>query len=141
VKRITVVLVMLASGVAGALFAAQPAMAGIDGACASGRVCLYENSNYNQNSGSTDHWADFTTSYADFANGVWLNHRGELTSVVMNDETSSIKNRRGCSIHLYRHRNYVGAGENDPFPTGTGSANLSNRSVGNDRASSVRITC
>jgi Peptidase inhibitor family I36 len=138
-RRIATALIMVVSAVGTAMVMAQPALAGAHSTCSSGRVCLYENTDFNH--GNTDHWADFTSSYSNFANGVWLNDQGSKTDDVMNDETSSIRNRRGCTATLWSNKNY--AGDDAPIEPGEShdDGNLANNKVGDNRASSVRLSC
>jgi hypothetical protein len=113
------------------------AYAGSDGFCYTGRACLYEN--YDFNNGNTDHWRDFTRDYGDFRQLVWLNNQGSQTSDHMDNETSSIKNRRGCTFRLWQDVGYKGAYSD--FSNGINDGYLANNAIKDNRASSIDIFC
>lgn len=117
--------------------AAAPALAGAGGFCASGRACLYENNDFNN--GNTDHWRDVISDDSTFTNNVWLDNQGSSTNDGMNDETSSIKNRRGCSVRLWQHSSFMGA--STTFGNGVNDGFLANNAIGDNRASSIDILC
>ena len=113
------------------------AEAGSGGGCASPNACLYENNDYNN--GNTDHWRDFTADHGNFNNLNWLNHDGSDSGDGMDNETSSIKNRRGCSVVLYQNISWGGAAST--FGNGTDDGFLSNNTIGDNRASSIDLFC
>ncbi|MFI1866129.1 peptidase inhibitor family I36 protein [Streptomyces jumonjinensis] len=103
------------------------------GSCNAPNFCLFENANFNQ--GGVNHWRDITHEDHDFMGNHWRDNNGYLTDVDMNDETSSVKNRTGCSVRLYENANYQG--DFTGFDNGAGDGSLSDNRIGNDRASSA----
>ncbi|WP_181774209.1 peptidase inhibitor family I36 protein [Amycolatopsis pittospori] len=128
-KSVAAVLVTAAT-VAGMGFAVTPANAA--GSCSSGNICLFENNDYNQ--GNTNHWRDFRGNVRNFNDYNWVGSNDN-----MDNETSSIKNRRGCTITLYQHIAWEGA--NSDFSNGANDGFLANNSVGDNRASSIDSWC
>lgn len=122
-----------------AVGAATPASAGSGGSCASGKICLYENNDFNI--GNTDHWIDFTTDHSDFTQWEWLDSNGSQTNDVMDNETSAIKNRRGtgCTARLWQHVGYSGASSD--FANNADDGYLANNSIGDNRASAIEVWC
>lgn len=137
VKRSIVALAVFALPVAGLTMVAQPASADPNGACSSGVVCLYENSNYNRD--AVDHWANFRTDDTNFNNNSWLDRNHVDTGDGLNDETSSIKNRRGCTVVLFQNSGFSGA--RNSFAHGEDDSNLSDDDIDDNRASSLDIRC
>lgn len=137
VKRLIVALAVLALPVAASTMLAQPASADPNGTCTSGVVCLYENNNYNRD--AVDHWANFRTDDTNFNNNNWLDRNHVDTGDGLNDEASSIKNRRGCTVVLYQNSGFGGA--RTSFANGEDDGNLSDDSIGGNRASSLDIRC
>lgn len=129
IRSAVVVTVATAAGLA---VAAGPAMAGPRGSCASGRVCLYENNDFNR--GNTDHWLDFTRDDYDFRNNYWSGSNDSI-----DNETSSIKNRIGCTVTLYQH--VGGTGASSSFSNGAADGFLANNRIGDNRASALNIWC
>jgi S-formylglutathione hydrolase FrmB len=113
------------------------AYAGPGGSCASGRVCLYENNDFN--GGNTDHWRDFTADAGDFNRIVWLDNRGSSTNDHMDNETSSERNRRGCSYRLWQ--NVGSSGASTVFANGVDDGFLANNDIGDNRASAIDLFC
>ncbi|MER6694274.1 peptidase inhibitor family I36 protein [Streptomyces minutiscleroticus] len=107
------------------------------GACSSGNFCLYENSEYNENAG--DHWRNLRASDKDFDNNNWRDAVGGDSGDGMNDETSSVKNRSGCTVALYQNADHKG--DHTVFANGTYDAYLSNNKIGDNRASSAKFVC
>ncbi|MGN9907655.1 peptidase inhibitor family I36 protein [Phytohabitans sp. LJ34] len=138
-RRLIIAVAMALLPVAGIAVAAQPASADPGGFCNSGRVCLYENTNYNRNEGSAEHWMNFLTSDSSFNNNEWLDENHVATGDGMNDETSSMRNDRGCTAALYQHADYSGA--RTSIAHGGAFSSLSSRDIGDNRGSSLRIFC
>jgi hypothetical protein len=101
-------------------------------------VCLYQDVDYNRDS-SEDHWANFATSDSNFNNNHWYDENGIETNDGLNDETTSLRNRRGCTIVLYRSSNH--GGTSTSFSSGANDAYLGDNPVGSNQASSLEITC
>jgi Peptidase inhibitor family I36 len=129
---VAVSVLTVACGVAGA---AAPAYAGPHSSCARGRVCLYENNDFNR--GNTDHWRDFVSDHYDFRKLVWLDSNGSATNDHMDNETSSIKNRRGCRVRLWQ--NVGGTGASTTFNDNVDDGFLANNSIGDNRASAIDV--
>jgi hypothetical protein len=125
------------------LAAASPAAASTQqiqaGSCSSGYVCLFENVNYNQNAGEVNHWRDFSGSVKTFGSLKWYNGDGSESNDKMNDETSSLKNRLGCSVTLYEHKDYEG--DHTQFLNGANRADFDGTSIDHNRASSLKTAC
>jgi len=136
-SHLATILAVAAAALLSLSLAATPASAGAGGSCASGRVCLYENNDFNN--GNVDHWRDFTADDSTLTNNNWFNNQGSSANDIMNDETSSIKNRRGCSVRLWQNSSYGGA--SSTFGNGVNDGILSNNSIGDNRASSVDVLC
>jgi hypothetical protein len=116
---------------------ALPANAGPDGHCGKRFVCLYENEDFN--GGSSMHYRDFTRDDANFQNNNWLDLNGTESNDGMNDETSSIQLGASCSGTLWQNANWTGAHTN--WGPGKADGKLSNNPIGDNRASSIRVTC
>lgn len=114
---------------------AEPAEAGAHGSCARGNACLYENNDFNN--GNTDHWRDFTSSNANFNKVVWRDSHGSETRDHMDNETSSIRNRRGCRVRLWQDVGYGGASTD--FGNNVDDGILANNSIGDNRASAIQM--
>lgn len=114
---------------------AGPARAGAHGTCASGLACLYENNDFNR--GNTDHWRDFRSSNFDFNRVLWRDSNGSETNDHMDNETSSIRNRRGCTVRLWQ--NVGGTGAHTDFRNNVDDGFLANNSIGDNRASAIQI--
>jgi hypothetical protein len=120
---------------AGLALAAVPASADVViqvGSCSSGNICLFENNDYNQ--GNTNHWRDFRGDIRNFNDYNWVG-----SSDNMDNETSSIKNRRGCTVTLYQH--IAWRGEDTDFRNGRNDGFLANDPIGDNRASSLDSWC
>lgn len=128
VRRYTVVATLAAA--ACVLATASPAVAGPGGGCSSGYVCLYENNDFNQ--GNTDHWLDFTGDDFDLRNNYWSGSNDSI-----DNETSAIRNRRGCSVRLWQH--VGGTGAQSTFSNGADDGFLANNAIGDNRASAVDV--
>ena len=122
---------------AGLLMGVTQANADAHGTCRSGQACLYENFDFNN--GNTDHWRDFSGNNGNFNNVVWKDSNGSDSSDHMDNETSSIRNRRGCRVRLWQD---VGAGgAYTDFNNNVDDGYLSNNSIGDNRASAISIYC
>jgi hypothetical protein len=119
-----------AAALTGLAMTAAPASAA--GSCTSGHICLFENNDFNQ--GNTNHWRDFTKDVYNFNAYSWVG-----TTDNMDNETSSIKNRGGCTVTLYQDIGYKG--DNTDFKNGADDGFLSNNNVGDNRASSLDSWC
>jgi hypothetical protein len=128
-KSVAAVLVTAAT-MTGMAFAVTPASA--VGSCSTGNICLFENRDYN--TGDDNHWRDFRGNIRNFNDYNWVG-----TNDNMDNETSSIKNRRGCTVTLYQHIAYEGA--DSDFPNGRNDENLADNNVGENRASSLDSWC
>ncbi|MGP4027408.1 peptidase inhibitor family I36 protein [Actinomadura sp. 3N407] len=118
---------------------AVPANAGADGKCGKGWVCLYENEDFNQD--ASDHWRDFKNGYSDLRDFNWKTADGTVSSDGMDNETSSVRNRRGNCITLYQHVGFGGARTKIHSGSSNDDGKLSNNDVGDNRASAIRMTC
>lgn len=136
-RRLHVLGAVVGVTVAATLGAAAPAAADAGGTCSSGRACLFEN--YDFNNGNTDHWRNFIYDHGDFNQLVWLDNQGSQTSDHMDNETSSIKNRRGCTFTLWQDVGYGGA--HSDFGAGVNDGYLANNNIGDNRASAIDIWC
>lgn len=128
-KSVAAVLVTAAT-MTGMGFAVMPASA--VGSCDAGNICLFENRDYN--AGDLNHWRDFRGNIRNFNDYNWVG-----TSDNMDNETSSIKNRRGCTVTLYQHIGYEGA--DSDFANGRFDDNLADNNIGENRASSLDSWC
>lgn len=124
-----------ALALAGTAVLAGPAEAGPHGTCAARRACLYENNDFNR--GNTDHWRDFTTSNYNFNHVLWRDSNGSETNDHMDNETSSIRNRRGCTVRLWQ--DVGGTGASTDFRNNVDDGFLANNSIGDNRASAIQI--
>lgn len=124
-----------ALALAGMTCLAVPAQAGAHATCAAGRACLYENNDFNR--GNTDHWRDFTASNWDFNRVLWRDSNGSETNDHMDNETSSIRNRRGCTVRLWQ--NVGGTGASTSFRDNVADGFLANNSIGDNRASAIQM--
>lgn len=119
-------------------FAATPAAAAVNGTCASGEFCLYENNDFNR--GNTNNVYQWTGNDSDYNNNRWYNAtRGGFTNDVLDNEASSVWNRTTCRVTLYQHVGYGGA--DTTFGAGVSDGFLANNSVGDNRASSHARRC
>lgn len=105
--------------------------------CYGGRVCLYADFDYNR--GQADHWRDFVKDDSNFADNNWLNWDFSNSWHSMDNETSSVRNRVGCSATLWQHPFYTGA--HSTFTHNSNDGLLANNAVGNDRTSSLDVWC
>jgi hypothetical protein len=117
---------------------ALPAQAGAYGVCATERVCLFENEDFNR--GSSEHWRDFAGDDSNFSNNFWKDQVGTDTNDNMNDETSSMRSN-GCSFTLWQHAGYTGAHNTWNWVPGLEDGKLSNNQIGDNRASGIDVTC
>jgi len=115
------------------------ANAGSGGGCATGNMCVYENNDFNN--GNTDHWRDFTADDGDFTNNNWLNNNGSDSGDGMDNETSSIRNRVGCTARLWQHVGSTGAASDFSNGSGSDDGMLSNNNIGDNRASAIDKLC
>ncbi|RJL23287.1 peptidase inhibitor family I36 protein [Bailinhaonella thermotolerans] len=123
-------IVALAAAGACVLAAELPASACPGGGCSSGRFCLYENNDYNQ--GNTDHWLDFVNDDFDLRNNYWSGSNDSI-----DNEASSMRNRRGCSVRLWQH--VGGTGAQSTWANGANDGFLANNAIGDNRASAVDV--
>ncbi|MBF8184746.1 peptidase inhibitor family I36 protein [Nonomuraea sp. K274] len=137
-KTIARVAVAIAAS-AGLCVAASPAQADsaqvFAGSCSTGNFCLFENNDFNN--GNTNHWRDIVHDDSDFRGNHWRDGNGYLTDDDMNDETSSIKNRAGCTVTLYKDPDYKG--DSTPFANGKNDGYLANDNVEDNAATSARF--
>lgn len=109
------------------------------GSCSAPNFCMFENNEYNE--GNTNHWRDIVHNDSTFAGNHWRDGNGYLTDDVMDDEVSSVKNRTGCTVRLYRDDNYTGLYTG----FGNGSAHddpvLGNNRIRDNEASSALFMC
>jgi hypothetical protein len=132
-----------AAGIAAAaalLTAVVPATAAVASprsTCYGGRVCLYASFDYNR--GQVDHWRDFIQDDSDFSDNNWLNWDFSNSWQTMDNETSSVRNRIGCSATLWQHPGYTGA--HSTFTHNSNDGFLANNAIGNNRASALDIWC
>ena len=122
--------VLAVAAVAGLTMTASPASAA--GSCSAGNICLFENNDYNQ--GNTNHWRDFTGDIRNFNDYKWVGSNDN-----MDNETSSIKNRGGCTVTLYQDIGWKG--DDSDFANGANDGFLANNKVGDNRASSLDSWC
>ncbi|MGA6165536.1 peptidase inhibitor family I36 protein [Amycolatopsis magusensis] len=129
-KLISAAVVSIA--VAGGLgLAAMPASAGVQaGSCSSGNFCLFENNDYNN--GNTNHWLDLRSDDWDLNNNYWVGSNDSI-----DNETSSVKNRRGCQVRLWQH--VGGTGAHTRIENNQDDGFLSNNAIGDNRLSAVDI--
>ncbi|CAL9376852.1 hypothetical protein SUDANB121_00982 [Nocardiopsis dassonvillei] len=119
-------------------FAAGPAAAAVNGTCASGEFCLYENNDFNR--GNTNNVYQWTGNDSDYNNNRWYNATaGDFTNDVLDNEASSVRNRMTCRVVLYQHVGYGGA--NSSFAPGAEDGYLANNSIGDNRASAHARRC
>jgi hypothetical protein len=116
---------------------ALPANAGPDGHCGKRFACIYENEDFNID--STMHYRDFTGDYKDFRQLHWLDYNGSDSNDGMDNETSSIQTGASCSATLWQNVGWTGAHNN--WGPGKADGKLSNNDIGDNRASSIRVTC
>ena len=102
-----------------------------------GRVCLYAGGDDNR--GQSDHWRDFTADDSNLADNNWLNWDFSNSWHSMDNETSSVRNRVGCSTTLWQHAGYTGA--HSTFTHNSNDGYLANNAIGNNRTSSIDIWC
>lgn len=137
-KRLILAAAVFLLPAAGITVLAQPAVADIGGECnGSNKVCLYESTNYNGD--SLDHWANFATDDSNFNNNNWYDRNGIETNDSLNDEASSIKNRKGCTVVLYEDSNHNGTSTS--WRNGANDGSLRDNPIGDNRASSLDMTC
>ncbi|MFI7633888.1 peptidase inhibitor family I36 protein [Nonomuraea sp. NPDC049400] len=105
--------------------------------CYGGRVCLYAGFDFNR--GHADLWRDFIQDDSDFADNNWLNWDFTDSWHGIDNETSSIRNRIGCSATLWQHPGYTGA--HSTFTHDSNDGFLVNNAVSNNRASALDIWC
>ncbi|MEU4508452.1 peptidase inhibitor family I36 protein [Nonomuraea wenchangensis] len=116
---------------------AASALASPRSTCYGGRVCLYAGFDYNR--GQTDLWRDFVADDANFADNNWLNWDFSNSWRSIDNDTSSVRNRIGCSATLWQHPGYTGA--HSTFTHNSNDGFLENNAIGNNRASSLDIWC
>jgi len=133
--RNVMVVAVLAMGVGG--IAATPAFASSGGNCSNGYFCLYENNDFND--GNTDHWRDFTANTSDFNKVLWRNANGSESDDHMDNEASSMQNKRGCKVQLFQNVGYTGA--SNTWVNGDVDGIFKGNAIGDNRASSVKMLC
>ncbi|MEO3793153.1 peptidase inhibitor family I36 protein [Nonomuraea sp. B10E15] len=142
VERKVALAVTAATTVAVLFAGGTPAAADSFGKCSAGWVCLYENEDFNQDKGlDGDHWRNFKKSKPDLRKYNWLDAHGWDSGDGMDNETSSIKVRKGwCWVQLYQDVGYGGA--MSVFGRGVGQpedGKLKNDEIGDNRASAFKI--
>ncbi|MDA0636646.1 peptidase inhibitor family I36 protein [Nonomuraea sp. MCN248] len=123
--------------VAAVLLASAPAEASPRSACFHGRVCLYAGSDFNR--GQVDLWRDFVRDDVNMADDTWLRWDYTDSSLGMNNDTTSARNRVGCPVTLWQNPYFTGA--HSTLGPGTGDGLLTNNPIGDNRASSLDIWC
>jgi hypothetical protein len=103
------------------------------GSCSSPNFCLFENEDFNR--GNTNHWLDLTRDDFDLNNNYWYDGSGNQTNDSIDNETSSVKNRRGCDVMLWQH--VGGTGAHTKSINGTNDGFLENNAIGDNRLSAV----
>ena len=103
------------------------------GSCSSPNFCLFENNDFNQ--GNTNHWLDLRGDDFDLRNNYWYNGDGSQSNDSIDNETSSVKNRRGCDVQLWQH--VGGTGAHTKSINGTNDGFLENNAIGDNRLSAV----
>ena len=104
--------------------------------CDANEVCLYENPDFNSGENSTYGVRQWTLADSDYRDNKWYDKvkpSHNLTDVLDN-ETSSIRNRGTCSVVLWQNVGFSGAAS--IFKTNTQDNNLSGNNIGDNRASS-----
>ncbi len=111
------------------------------GSCSSGNFCMFDLVNYNAGSTtSTNLWRDIVHDDDNFAGNHWRDGNGNLTSHLMDNRTSSIKNESGCRVYLWSNPGY--SGENIAYSDGAWDPDLGARPfVGDNAASSADFSC
>ncbi|GAA2301613.1 hypothetical protein GCM10010149_58570 [Nonomuraea roseoviolacea subsp. roseoviolacea] len=140
----TIIRVAGACAAAASLSLALPAasaLAGPDGGCDRGAVCLYAYYGYNYSGAyPRDLWRDFTESDAYLGDDLWFQGDTAVeTSRIVNNDASSVKNRSGCEAVLWQNPLFTGA--HSTFAAGRADPFLANGTVGNNTASSLSIWC
>jgi hypothetical protein len=103
------------------------------GSCVSPNFCLFENNDFNQ--GNTNHWLDLRLDDMDLRNNYWMNGSSGQTNDSIDNETSSVKNRKGCDVMLWQH--FGGSGAYTKSINGTNDGFLANNNIGDNRLSAV----
>jgi len=103
------------------------------GSCSSPNFCLFENEDFNR--GDTNHWLDLRSDDFNLNNNYWYNGDGSQTNDSIDNETSSVKNRRGCNVMLWQ--DVGGTGDHTKSISGTDDGKLANNAIGDNRLSAV----
>ncbi|MEU8249782.1 hypothetical protein [Nonomuraea sp. NPDC048916] len=137
-KPITRIAAVVGAAASLALALPAAAFAGPDGACYSGRACLYKAPDFNN--GFSDLWVEFGADDADLRDNRlrFGDHAIAFWSRVDN-ETSSVKNDSTCNITLWQNRFFTGA--HTTFAPGSVDGYLLNDAVGDNNASSIQVSC
>jgi len=105
--------------------------------CEVGEICLYENLSYNaNNTNHLDQWTADDHTYLD--NEWWDVASNNWSGDIMNDETSSLKNRHAtCGVYMYSDTNHGGRGSH--FSAGVVDADFRDNYIGDNAASSHNL--
>jgi hypothetical protein len=128
-----VVSAALAAAVVATTMTVMASPAAAVGSCVSPNFCLFENNDFNQ--GNTNHWLDLRSDDFDLRNIYWYNGDGSQSNDSIDNETSSVKNRRGCNVMLWQH--VGGTGAYTKSINGTDDGFLANNAIGDNRLSAV----
>ncbi|MFI7642668.1 peptidase inhibitor family I36 protein [Nonomuraea sp. NPDC049400] len=109
-------------------------------AAADGPACTKEDLNADKGV-EGDNWHNFRENNRDFGDFNWRDAWGKDCGDGMDNETSSARNRSGCYATLYQHVGYEGAATWVKPDARYDDGKLSNNSVGDNRASSLRLIC
>jgi hypothetical protein len=101
------------------------------GSCSSPNFCLFENNDFNKGN-PNNHWLDLTGDDFDLRDNRWVG-----TSDGIDNETSSVKNRRGCDVMLWQ--DVGGTGAHTKSINGTDDGFLENNAIGDNRLSAVNM--
>ncbi|MDR8408309.1 hypothetical protein MTP10_06130 [Nonomuraea sp. 3-1Str] len=120
---------------------AASALAGPDGGCGKGVVCLYAYYGYNYDGAyPRDLWRDFAADEPYLGDDLWSEGKKGLESGRrVDDDSSSVKNHAGCDVVLWQNPFYTGA--HSMFADGRADPFLGGSEVGNNTASSLSIWC
>jgi hypothetical protein len=115
-----------------ATFAAVPALAGTAAAdsqndCPRGNFCIWQDYGFNEHMKS---WPGTDRSYE---NNSWPG-----TTDGLNNEASSVWNRKSCAVIVYQ--GYGHTGETETFTSDDEDGRLSNNEIGDNRMSSHEVT-
>lgn len=109
------------------------------GSCSAPNFCLFDLVKHNAGTTtSTNLWRDIVHDDDTFEGNHWRDGNGNLTNILMDNDTSSVKNRAGCFVYLYSGPNYTG--NLVRIPNGYDVPELET-SIGDNSASSADFSC